>query len=110
VTDRANRRFALVHLVLVAECRRAGRRTQRRWADVVLPLVCAQVGCEWTGSLDLEWVRSELHEVTAEPGEYIEESYERWRLNGLPIWAAVAAGLSPTDGSRKILGRRPSLP
>ena len=52
----------------------------------------------------------ELTQVKAKPGEYIEESYERWRLHGLPIWAALAAGMKPTPGSRKLIGRRPNLP
>jgi hypothetical protein len=62
------------------------------------------------GDIDREWVTRELVKVQAEPGEYIDESYERWRLSGLPAWAALAAGMRPTPGSRKLLGRRPSLP
>jgi len=52
----------------------------------------------------------ELIKVRAEPGEYLEESYERWRLFGLPLWTALAAGMRPTPGSRMLIGRRPNLP
>jgi hypothetical protein len=48
----------------------------------------------------------ELTQVKAEPGEYIEESYERWRLSGLPVWAALAAGMKPTPGSRNAHAKR----
>lgn len=82
----------------------------RRWAAIALPRACADVGCVWTGRFEPEWVRDELGKVKAEPGEYVEESYERFRLSGLPIWAALAAGMAPTPGSGKILGRRPNLP
>jgi hypothetical protein len=57
-----------------------------------------------------EWVTSELAMVKAGPGEYSDEVYERWRLHGMPIWAAIAAGMTPTLGSRKLIGRRPNLP
>ena len=111
VTDpaRAERRFALVYLVRVEEGLRSGR-VRRSWAVGVLPRACERVGTHWTGSLDKAWVRTELVKTKAEPGEYAAESYERWRLSGLPIWAALAAGMAPTPGSRKILGRRPTLP
>lgn len=82
----------------------------RRWAQRVLPDLCAEVGITWAGSVDWEWLTSELDKVRARPGEYIAESYERWRLNGVPIWAALAAGMTPTPGSHKIVGRRPNLP
>jgi len=49
----------------------------------------------------------ELVKVRAQPGEYDQESYERWRLFGLPVWAALAAGMRPTPGSRRLIGRRP---
>jgi hypothetical protein len=107
---RADRRFALVYLVLVAELDRRGRLTRGPRASAVLPGACAEVGCVWTGRLDRNWVSDELDKVKAVHGEYIAESYERWRLFGLPIWAAVAAGMTPTPGSRKIVGRRPELP
>lgn len=112
VYDRAGRRFLLVYLVTVAECHRAGRPTIRRWAALALPHACAQVGCEWTGRLDREWVRDELAKVKAEPGEYPEETYERFRASGLPIWAALAAGMTPTPGSRALAnsGRSTLLP
>jgi hypothetical protein len=51
-----------------------------------------------------------LSKVKAGPGEYTDETYERFRLLGLPIWAALGAGMTPTAGSRKIVGRRPNLP
>ena len=110
MSDRAERRFKLVYLALVAECHRAGPANIRRWAAGALPYACTEVGTAWTGRLEREWVRDELGKVVAEPGEYPEESYERFRLMGLPIWAASAAGMTPTPGSRKILGRRPDLP
>jgi len=64
----------------------------------------------WNGDIDRDWVERELAKVKAAPGEYTEESYERWRLLGLPIWAALAAGMKPTPGSRKLIGRRHDLP
>ena len=72
--------------------------------------MCAEAGTHWDGRLDLSWVLLELSKVKAQPGEYIAESYERWRLIGIPISVALAAGMTPTPGSRKILGRRPKLP
>lgn len=75
-----------------------------------MPDLCARAGCVWTGRLEWGWVRDELGKVRAGPGEYGDESYERFRLLGLPIWAALAAGMSPTPGSRMILGHRPNLP
>ncbi len=72
--------------------------------------MCAEVGTQWTGRLDVSWLLLELNKVKAQPCEYIAESYERWRLLGLPISVALTAGMTPTPGSRKILGRRPSLP
>ena len=99
-----------MYLALVAECRRSGGRSQRQWAALALPRASAEAGCAWTGRLDLDWARAELGRVKAEPGEYTAETYERWRLLGLPAWAALAAGMTPTPGSLKIVGRRPDLP
>jgi hypothetical protein len=110
VSDRAEHRFRLVYVVLVAECHRAGPPNIHRWAAAALPYACKQVGSVWTGRLEREWILGELGKVMAEPGEYAEGSYERFRLLGLPIWAALAAGMTPTPGSHKILGRRPNLP
>jgi hypothetical protein len=61
-------------------------------------------------SLSRDWFLAELRKVKAQHGEYEAESYERWRLDHLPIWAALAAGMIPTPGSKKIVGRRPNLP
>ena len=106
----ADRRFALLTLVMYAQALREGRRSTRRWAARVVPDACARVGCRWTGGFDRDWILRELGEVKARPGDYTEESYERWRLMGMPIWAALAAGMTPTPGSRKLIGRRPDLP
>ncbi|GAA2033794.1 hypothetical protein GCM10009839_37820 [Catenulispora yoronensis] len=110
MTSASNRRFALVYLVHVFEVYRGGRRPARRSASGILPSACADVGIEWTGQVDRDWITSELTKVQAVPGDYDVESYERWRLLGLPVWAALAAGMAPTPGSRKIIGRRPHLP
>lgn len=104
------RRTALVNLVLVAEVYRSGPRPIRSWGQNAVLGACAQVGTAWTGRLDREWVLREFAEVRAQPGEYPAESYERWRLHGVPIWAVLAAGMTPTPGSRKLVGRRPKLP
>lgn len=110
MTSGSDRRFALVYLVHVFEVYRGGLRPARRGASRILPGACAAVGIGWTGRIDQGWILSELAKVRAEPDEYDAESYERWRLLGLPIWAALAAGMTPTPGSRKIIGRRPCLP
>lgn len=110
VTSGSDRRFALVYLVHAFEVYRSGLRPARRHASAILPGACAGVGIAWTGRVDLDWIESELTKVQAAPGDYTAESYERWRLLGLPVWAALAAGMVPTPGSRKIVGRRPRLP
>lgn len=106
----ARRRGDLVYLVMVAEHHRRARRAERRWTAEVLPRLCANAGCGWNGGLDQDWVVAELSKVSARPGDYADESYERWRLLGVPVWAALAAGMTPTPGSRKLVGRRPDLP
>jgi hypothetical protein len=108
--DAADRRFDLIALVMNAESLRGGgRRTQRRMTCVCQGK-CEHLTRRWNGDIDREWVERELAKVRAEPGEYIEQSYERWRLLGLPIWAALAAGMRPTPSSRKLIGRCPDLP
>jgi hypothetical protein len=104
------RRGDLVYMVLVAEYLRMGRRPQRQWAAQLLPGLCARAGCRWAGAIDRAWITRELAKVRARPGDYTEESYERWRLRGVPVWAALAAGMTPTPGSLKLAGRRPRLP
>jgi hypothetical protein len=107
--DAASRRFDLIALVLNAESvRGGGRRAHRR-----ITRLCQDNGDHFAAyelRADVAWIQQELTEVKAKPGEYTEESYERWRLHGLPIWAALAAGMKPTPGSRKLKGRRPNLP
>lgn len=110
VDRRQVRRTDLVYLVLVAEYLRMGHCSQRQWAAGLLPTLCARAGCPWTGTLDRAWVTRELGKVRARPGDCPAESYERWRLHGVPAWAAVAAGMTPTPGSVKLVGRRPRLP
>jgi hypothetical protein len=71
---------------------------------------CDHLTRRWNSDIDRDWVERELAKAGSEAGDYSEESYERWRLLGLPIWAALAAGMKPTPGSRKLIGRRPNLP
>lgn len=106
----AERRFDLIAVIMNAESLRGGgRRIQRRLACVCQG-ECDHLTRRRDGHLDRGWAERELATVKAEPCEYIEESYERWRLFGLPIWAALAAGMKPTPGSSKLLGRRADLP
>ena len=108
--DRAGRRLDLIAAVMNAEALRGGGR---RRPDLLVCLCreqCDHLARRQHGAIDREQVTRELAQVKAEPGEYIEDSYERWRLSGLPIWAAIAAGMKPTPGSRKLIGRRPGLP
>lgn len=108
--DAADRRFDLIALVLNAESRRGDARGNRRRLVCLCRGECGHMTRGSNGDIDRGWVTQELVKVRAEPGEYIEESYERWRLSGLPIWAALAAGMKPTPGSRKLIGRWPDLP
>ena len=108
--DAASRRFDLIALVLNAESvRGGGRRAHRR-----ITRLCKDNGDHFARRMnvaaDHASIQRELTKVKVKPGEYIEESYERWRLHGLPIWAALAAGMKPAPGSRKLIGRRPDLP
>lgn len=108
--DVARRRFDLIALVLNAESGRGGgRRAQRR-----ITRICQDNADHLPQHTNVAAqharIQRELAKVKAQPGEYTEESYERWRLHGLPIWAALAAGMRPTPGSRKLIGRRPNLP
>lgn len=108
--DKADRRFDLIALVLNAEdARGRGRKRPRGGLVCLCQGDCEHVAHRLRDGVDLDWVTRELAQVKAEPGEYPAESYERWRLHGLPIWAALAAGMTPTPGSRK-LSRRPRLP
>lgn len=106
----ADRRFDLIALVLNAESRRGDARGNGRQLVCLCRGECDHLTRRSNGHIDREWLTQELVKVRAEPGEYAEESYERWRLSGLPLWAALAAGMRPTPGSRKLIGRRPSLP
>jgi hypothetical protein len=108
--DAAARRFDLIALVLNAESRRSDARGHERQLVCLCRGECDHLTRRSNGDINREWLTQELVKVRAEPGEYIEESYERWRLFGLPIWAALAAGMRPTPGSRMLIGRRPHLP
>jgi hypothetical protein len=108
--DAADRRFDLIALVMNAESLRGGGSRIRRQMVCVCQGECDHLTRRWNGDLDRGWAEGELAKVKAEPGEYIEESYERWRLSGLPIWAALAAGMKPTLGSHRLIGRRANLP
>lgn len=108
--DPANRRFGLLIRVMNAESLRGGGRRARRRMFRLCRGESDHVARRREGDLDRDWVIRELLKVKADPGEYPEESYERWRLHGMPIWAAIAAGMTPTPGSRKLIGRRPNLP
>jgi len=107
--DAASRRFDLICLVTNAESRRGDARGTGREVVCLCRNECDHL-TRRNGDIDREWVMRELAKVKAKPGEYIEESYERWRLFGLPIWAALAAGMRLTPGSRMLIGRRPDLP
>jgi hypothetical protein len=106
----ADRRFDLIALVMNAESLRGGGRRTRRRMVCMCQGECDHLTRRWNGDIDRVWVVRELAKVKAKPGEYTEESYERWRLLGLPIWAALAAGMKPTPGSRKLIGRRSNFP
>jgi hypothetical protein len=108
--DAAGRRFDLIALVLNVESVRGHARGNGGRLVCLCPDECDHLTRRLHGDIDREWVTRELIKVQAEPGEYYEESYERWRLSGLPVWAALAAGMRPTPGSRKLIGRRPDLP
>jgi hypothetical protein len=108
--DAASRRFDLICLVTNTESRRGDARGTGREVVCLCRHECDHLTRRYHGDIDREWVMRELAKVAAKPGEYIGESYERWRLSGLPIWAALAAGMRPTPGSRMLIGRRPDLP
>jgi hypothetical protein len=108
--DKASRRFDLIVLVMNAEALRGGGRRPPSLLVCLCQGECDHLTRRQHGAIDRERVIRELAQVKAEPGEYIEESYERWRLSGLPVWAAIAAGMKPTPGSRKLIRRRPDLP
>jgi hypothetical protein len=107
--DKADRRFDLIAVVMNAEALR-GRGRRRQLLVCLCRGECDHLARRQRGAIDREQVIRELTQVKADPGDYIEESYERWRLSGLPIWAAIAAGMKPTPGSRKLIGRHPDLP
>lgn len=108
--DAVDRRFDLIALVMNAESARGDARGNGRGLVCLCRGACDHLTRRSRGNIDREWVTQELVKVRAEPGEYDDESYERWRLFGLPVWAALAAGMRPTPGSRKLIGRRPDLP
>jgi hypothetical protein len=108
--DQADRRFDLIAMVINAEALRGVGRRRPGLLVCLCQGDCDHLTRRPHGAIDREEITRELAQVKAEPGEYTEESYERWRLGGLPVWAAIAAGMKPAPGSRKLIGRRPDLP
>ena len=99
----SRRRMDLLSAVLIYDVWRARHHPLSRWADGALTTAMARLGCDWDGRLDREWFTIELTKVKAAPGYYQPGSYERWRHDGVPIWAALGAGLYPT-GPRRATG------
>lgn len=106
-----DRRSQLLHLVTLYQVYRLGRREVRSRADELLREGFARVGLTWTGTLDVAWFQTALNQVKAQQGEYLPGTYERARRQGLPAWAAHAAGIRPTEpGAVEETPETPRLP
>lgn len=98
-----SRRIDLLLLVEFAELMRAGniRHLSKNLQYRIVVHDCAALGGQWTGELDRNWVQDQLAEVAAEPGKTSLGDYFRWRIDGVPVWALVAANMCPLVDSRK---------
>jgi hypothetical protein len=98
--DRARRCGELLYLVEIYGHWRGGHRWQRDWCARILAKRFAAVGLVWPGSLDMVIIADELRLVRARDGDPVRRQYARFRGWGVPVWAAVAAGLEPAPLAR----------
>jgi hypothetical protein len=91
-----DRRSELLRLITLYHVYRHSRPRLRSRVEEHLRAGFGRLGLGWTGTLDIPRLRAALNEVKAQPGEYLPGTYERARRQGLPAWAALAAGMHPT--------------
>jgi hypothetical protein len=105
-SDRARRRGELLYLVEIYGHWRGGHGWQRAWCARILAERLPEVGLVWPGPLDMVTIADELRSVRARDVDPVRGRYTRLRGWGVPVWAAVAAGL-PHEPLARPLGTLP---
>lgn len=95
-TPHLRSRSHLVHVAHVLAYWQANRSPRRQYLEDRLKDLYELAGHVWDGGRDITWLRDDLRRMRDTEEMYPPAAYYRWRVGGLPMWAAFAAGMHLT--------------